>query len=96
MFLLLLTFVLGWYVVASAITFGVYAWDKYRAVNTAWRVREQTLHQLEMLGGWPGALIAQRVLRHKRRKAAYMARFWRIVATHVAVWFLIVVIRYAQ
>ena len=94
LFPLLLTFAAGWYAVFSLITFGVYAWDKYRATNAAWRVREQTLHQLEMLGGWPGALIAQRVLRHKRRKAAYMARFWRIVATHVAVWCLILVIRF--
>ena len=94
MFLLLLTFVVGWYAVASVITFFTYAYDKQRAQTGGYRVEEHTLHTLEMMGGWPGGLVAQRILRHKRRKSAYMARFWRIVAYHVGAWFLVAVIRY--
>ena len=93
MFLLLLAFAFGWYAVVSVATFVAYGYDKSKALTAAWRMKEQTLHTLEMLGGWPGALIAQRVFKHKRRKTKYMAAFWRIVATHVVVWFLLVLVR---
>lgn len=57
--------VLAWYAAWSAATFGAYAWDKRAAINARRRVRERTLHALELAGGWPGALAAQRMLRHK-------------------------------
>ena len=47
---------------------------------------EARLHLLELLGGWPGALAAQGVFRHKRRKARFMAVFWFIVRLHVLAW----------
>jgi uncharacterized membrane protein YsdA (DUF1294 family) len=37
------------------------------------------LHLLELLGGWPGAFIAQRRLRHKCSKRQYQVVFWAIV-----------------
>jgi uncharacterized membrane protein YsdA (DUF1294 family) len=58
------------------VTFLVYAWDKSAARRGAWRVPESTLHVLALLGGWPGALLAQRVLRHKTRKQPFGAIFW--------------------
>ena len=44
------------------------------------------LHLLELLGGWPGGLIAQQVLRHKTRKLSYQVIFWCIVALHGLAW----------
>ena len=43
------------------------------------RIPEQTLHLLEILGGWPAAFLAQRVLRHKSSKVSYQIAFWLIV-----------------
>ncbi|MDP3851441.1 MAG: DUF1294 domain-containing protein [Luteolibacter sp.] len=63
----------------SAITYRIYADDKQRAVNSGWRVPESTLHVAELLGGWPGAFIAQRLLRHKCSKLSYQVVFWGIV-----------------
>ena len=78
--------VAGGYAFVSIVTFVVYGLDKRRAVNSGRRVPERTLHGLELLGGWPGALIAQAVFRHKRRKLSYMLVFLGIVGLHVGFW----------
>ena len=74
------------YPVASALAFLVYAYDKYRAIQGHWRVPESTLHLLELVGGWPGAYVAQQTMRHKTVKVSYQVTFWLIVAVHVAFW----------
>ena len=74
------------YTVMSALAFGMYAIDKRRAGRGEWRISEGALHGIELFGGWPGALVAQRVFRHKRQKTRYMAAFWAIVAIHVLGW----------
>ncbi len=71
--------VLGIYLVASAVSFWVYASDKAAAKRNAWRTRENTLHILSLLGGWPGALVAQRWLRHKSKKVSFQIAFWATV-----------------
>jgi len=78
--------VLGVYGVMSLICFAAYWHDKRKARNRQWRTPETTLHILELLGGWPGGLVAQQVLRHKNRKASFQAVFWCIVALHGLIW----------
>jgi uncharacterized membrane protein YsdA (DUF1294 family) len=60
--------VLAIYIGASILAFTVYAFDKSAAQNNRWRTEEDTLHFLGLIGGWPGALAAQRFLRHKSKK----------------------------
>ena len=72
--------VLGVYVLGSAVTFFIYAWDKSAAKNNGWRTPESTLHLLGLLGGWPGGVVAQRVLPHKSSKPQFLAVFWGTVA----------------
>ncbi|QDV44842.1 hypothetical protein Enr13x_47130 [Stieleria neptunia] len=69
------TLVLWFYLGASLITFLVYAIDKSAARRGRWRTQENTLHLLAMIGGWPGALIAQEKLRHKTRKQSFRIVF---------------------
>jgi uncharacterized membrane protein YsdA (DUF1294 family) len=76
-------FVLAVYAVASVIAYSAYKADKESAIAKQWRTRESFLHLLELLGGWPGALVAQWQFRHKNRKAAYQFTFWCIVAINV-------------
>jgi uncharacterized membrane protein YsdA (DUF1294 family)/cold shock CspA family protein len=71
--------VLGGCCVASLLAYYLYAVDKHRARATTWRVAENTLHLCELVGGWPGAYIAQRRLRHKVSKLSYQGVFWSIV-----------------
>lgn len=54
-------------------------YDKLQAVSKGWRVSEGSLHLAEFLGGWPGAFLAQRRLRHKCSKPSYQVVFWTIV-----------------
>jgi len=91
-FLILATFV-NWqvfslwvliiYPAMSLLTFGYYAWDKRRAKQRHWRVEESVLHMLELLCGWPGALLAQQVFRHKTRKTKYQVTFWCCVIANL-------------
>ncbi len=81
--LLLLVF-LG-FVGISVATYLAYWWDKSAARNGRWRTPESTLHILALAGGWPGALIAQQVLRHKTQKRAFRLVFWLTVLVNMAV-----------
>lgn len=68
----------------SALTFVVYALDKSAAQRGRWRIREQSLHLLALAGGWPGAWTAQKLLRHKTRKASFRGPFWFTVVANTA------------
>jgi len=68
--------------VVSALTYWAYARDKRRALDSEWRISEARLHFWELLGGWPGAWVAQRRLRHKCSKSGYQFVFWLIVLVY--------------
>ncbi|MBC8107605.1 MAG: DUF1294 domain-containing protein [Anaerolineae bacterium] len=74
------------YAVMSAVTAITYAADKRLATSGRRRIRERTLHVLELVGGWPGALIAQRLFRHKRQKASFFLVTWGTGVVHLAAW----------
>jgi uncharacterized membrane protein YsdA (DUF1294 family)/cold shock CspA family protein len=69
----------------SVVTFLVYAWDKSAAKSGSWRTSESTLITLGLIGGWPGAILAQQTLRHKSSKAAFLTLFWFTVILNIAV-----------
>lgn len=73
----------GLYVGLSAATFLVCAIDKAAAGRGAWRTPESNLHVLALAGGWPGALVAQQVLRHKSSKREFRQAFWGTVVLNV-------------
>jgi uncharacterized membrane protein YsdA (DUF1294 family)/cold shock CspA family protein len=80
------------YLVMSLLSFLVYARDKTKAHKNEWRTPEATLHLLELLGGWPGALITQKWIRHKNKKVSFQVVFWIIVMMHLICWFYIYVL----
>ena len=83
-----LVFVL--YSSASLVAFMTYAWDKTAAQKARWRTAERTLHLLGLVGGWPGALVARHLFRHKSKKKSFTTAFWGTVVLNsiVLVWFL--------
>jgi len=70
-------------VLASVVAFLAYADDKARASRNAWRIPEVNLHLIALCGGWPGALAAQHLLRHKNRKQAFQVVFWSTVVLNI-------------
>lgn len=65
----------GAYLAASMVAFCAYAIDKSAAKNNRWRTKESTLHLFGLIGGWPGALLAQKTLRHKSKKEGFQTVF---------------------
>ena len=72
------------YLAASVVCFAAYARDKSAAKTRRWRTPEGTLLMLGFLGGWPGAILAQQLFRHKSTKASFQAKFWASVIVNAA------------
>ena len=62
-----------------------YLHDKTAAQANEWRIPEGTLLMLGLLGGWPGAIMAQQMLRHKTSKVSFRVAFWLTVLVNVGV-----------
>jgi len=77
--------VLALLLLLNGVTIVAYALDKRAARRRAPRIPERTLLALGLLGGWPGAVVAQRSLRHKTRKASFRHAFALTVVLNVAV-----------
>jgi uncharacterized membrane protein YsdA (DUF1294 family) len=72
------------YLLMSLLCFVVYAWDYSAARSGRWRTKERTLLLLGLLCGWPGAVLAQQLLRHKSAKTSFQIAFWATVLFNVA------------
>lgn len=72
------------YLVMSAVSYLMYRSDKIAARNEAPRTPEANLQLAGLLGGWPGALIAQQQFRHKTAKQSFQLFFWATVIVNLA------------
>jgi uncharacterized membrane protein YsdA (DUF1294 family)/cold shock CspA family protein len=78
---------LPWWIVPASfvlnlLTFWMYWVDKHAAQTSQWRTPENTLQFLALAGGWPGAWLAQQVLRHKSSKQSFQDDYWLMVISH--------------
>lgn len=68
----------------SMALFAVYALDKWLSQREGQsRVAENSLHLIALMGGWPGALLGQHILRHKTAKPAFLRTTWAMVAVNI-------------
>lgn len=72
------------YAIASLLAWLMYRSDKVAAQCERQRTPEATLHLVGLLGGWPGAVIAQQLFRHKTIKQPFQAVFWCTVVLNLA------------
>jgi len=78
-----------YYLGLSVLTAAMLGFDKRQARLGRPRAREHTLHSFELLGGWPGALIATRAFNHKHRKRGYMYTLYAFALLHVIFWLVL-------
>jgi uncharacterized membrane protein YsdA (DUF1294 family)/cold shock CspA family protein len=71
------------YLGLSFVTLMTYAFDKSAAIEGRWRTSERGLLLLGVLGGWPGAILGQQLLRHKSSKREFRNVFWATVVVNV-------------
>jgi uncharacterized membrane protein YsdA (DUF1294 family) len=65
------------------ISFILYGVDKHAAKRSKQRISEKTLLLFDLVGGWPGGLIAQNLFRHKTKKTSYRVKFVLVVILNV-------------
>ena len=68
-----------WLAAWSFVGFGFYGWDKSQAQRGAWRVPENVLHALALVGGVLGCWAGMFLFRHKTQKSEF--KLVLIVAT---------------
>lgn len=78
------------YGAASLACFVKYAVDKAAAKAGRWRTSENTLLLMGLACGWPGAVVAQKLLRHKSNKPTFAARFWATIVINVSLFVYLV------
>ena len=79
----------AWYGLASVVAILVYWADKRAAEAGRWRVPEAALWFWGLVGGWPGALVAQLAFRHKSAKASFQGVFWVSVLVNIGLFLLV-------
>ena len=62
----------------------VLAYASNPQASRRWRTPEPVLHLLSLLGGWPGAGLAQAILRYHSRKPSFASLYWGSVGLHLA------------
>ncbi|WP_299801927.1 cold shock and DUF1294 domain-containing protein [uncultured Shewanella sp.] len=78
-----------YFITTSLVTFIAYGWDKRSARKKRWRVSEFKLQLLSLVGGWPGALLAQQWLRHKSSKGRFKFVLWLTVLCNLTLIYLL-------
>jgi uncharacterized membrane protein YsdA (DUF1294 family) len=68
----------------NVVTVALYGYDKRQAIIGRTRVPEATLHIAALLGGSPGAIVAQGLFRHKTRKRGFRIVLAAIVLLQAA------------
>lgn len=79
----------GAYLAMSLSCFVAYAIDKSAARKGNWRTPESTLLLLGLVGGWPGAVLAQQWLRHKTSKTSFQWKFYLTVVLNLGLFLVL-------
>lgn len=75
----------AWYGAVSLVAFVAYGLDKRAAKRGGPRTSESALLMMGFVGGWPGAVVAQQLFRHKTRKRSFRRAFWLTVVVNALV-----------
>ena len=71
--------------VSSLVGFLLFGWDKRQAKREGWRISENTLHWMAILGGWPGTVLGQQTFHHKTVKSSFRLTSGLILFVHLLI-----------
>jgi uncharacterized membrane protein YsdA (DUF1294 family) len=89
-----MTYVLLYLLAISLVTCAAFGLDKRAAMRGDWRIEERTLLLLAAVGGSPGAVLAQRIFRHKTKKQPFATWLLLIMALQAATVVALLWLRY--
>lgn len=69
--------------IINIISYALYAYDKKCAINSMWRVSENTLLIVGIIGGSLGAFIAMYLLRHKTQHIKFQLTIPILLLVHI-------------
>ncbi len=69
----------------NCVTCLLYFLDKRAARRNGWRVPERTLHAFMLIGGTLGAIVGQKLFRHKTKKKSFRTMYWLIFVIQLVV-----------
>ena len=79
---------LGFYLIGiNILTFLIYGADKWKAQRNRWRIPEDTLIWMAIVGGSIGALLAMYLFRHKIRDRKFSLGVQAIIAVQIAIYY---------
>ncbi len=82
---IIMMFLLVQVITMNITTFVAYGVDKSRAKSKKYRISEEALLWLQILGGFIGAVLGQKFFKHKTKKASFRAKFWAIFLLETAI-----------
>ncbi|MFZ6722339.1 DUF1294 domain-containing protein [Undibacterium sp. Ji49W] len=80
------------YAIMSLVTLCMYAIDKSAAGKRGPRISERTLLLCGLAGGWPGAVVAQSIFRHKTQKTSFRRAFFATIILNLVLLIAVIVI----
>lgn len=81
---------IGYLVLLNIVTFALYGMDKYYAVSGKWRISENDLRMMALVGGSAGAVAAMFVFRHKISKPEFRDKVFAIAGVQALCVFCII------
>ncbi len=85
---------IGVYLAMSVTTFTAFALDKRRAKLGKWRISEKTLLVMSLAFGWPGAMLAMKLVRHKTKTRKFVFGVPAIAVIHGIAWMFVLLALY--
>jgi uncharacterized membrane protein YsdA (DUF1294 family) len=83
-----LSWLIAWLLAWSVVTFAFYGFDKHQARVSGWRVPENVLHALALLGGFPGGWAGRAYFHHKTRHTAFLV----VLSASTVLWAIITLV----
>ena len=83
--MIVISIIVGYFVVLNLIGFALMGIDKRRAVKKLWRIPESTLFIIALIGGSIGSIIGMRVFHHKTKHWYFVYGMPAILFLQIAV-----------